>query len=358
MTIIKAKIVEFDLRPHPNADTLSLAYIKGTGWQCVVKTEQFQNATLGLYLPIESYVPTTNPLFKFLDKKETGEPFRIKTIRLRGALSQGLLLPAPEGTQLGDDLTETLGITKYESPIPTNLRGAVIRSPGSFNKYNAAENWKNYPDVLEEGEVVEITEKIHGTLWRAGFVNDGKFNPDETPLLEFIVGSNSVAKDPNDTQNEYSKMANQLDLKNKLQHILESGLVGKPQHNFIIFGELYGHKIQNLHYGCKVNERRVALFDVMVDGKYLPWETMAQIAEILGVETVPLLYRGPYSLEVAQGLRDGTTVAGGGVHIREGVVITPVVERFHPDVGRVTIKMISDNYLEKQGKDPNATDYH
>lgn len=358
MTEIKAKVVEFELQKHPNADLLSIAHIKDTGWQCVVKTDQFPSACVGVYLPIDSMVPTDREVFTFLDKKGNKEPFRIKTVRLRGALSQGLLMPAPEGSQVGDDLTEALGITKYEQQIPFNLKGKTVRSPGSFNKYDAAENWKNYPEVLVEGEQVRISEKIHGTLKRFGFVHDGQFSDDGKPLLTFVVGSNSVAKDPVDMDNEYSKLASKLNLQAKLQTVLDSGIVGTPNYNFIIFGELYGYKIQNLYYGCQPYQRELALFDVMVDGDYQSWETLVKIAEMLGINTVPLLYRGPFSLERALQLREGDTVLGKGVHMREGVVITPEPERFDMSMGRVAIKMISDAYLEKQGKDPNATEFH
>jgi RNA ligase (TIGR02306 family) len=107
-----------NLIPIPNADAIELAQING--WQCVVKKGELQVGDVGVYLEIDA-VPPESPVFDFLWKGHDQRPasFRIKTIKLRGALSQGLLLPIsffPEcsGIEVGSDVTEVLGVTKYE----------------------------------------------------------------------------------------------------------------------------------------------------------------------------------------------------------------------------------------------------
>lgn len=350
MTDIKAKVVEFDLEKHPNADSLSIAKIRGMGWQCVVRTEHFLNTKLGVYFPLDSELDVNRPEFAFLDKGN-GEPAHIKTLRLRQVLSQGLLLPAPDFAKLGDDLTEYYKVKRYEPPVPANLAEDTIRCPANFKKYDSATNYKNYPNVLKEGELVFLTEKLHGSSLKVGLIHDGKYDNDE-PVLEFYVGSNSTAKKPNG-ENDYSKIVRKLNLKEKLEKLVSKY---NPKINFIVYGELVG--VQNLKYGLKKGERKLAVFDLMIDDKYQSWDMVEEVAKELGLETVPLLYKGPFSLEKALELKDGPTIYGKGVHIREGIVITPEIERFDPEIGRVSIKFISDEYLVKQGKDPKATDGH
>lgn len=345
MTEIKAKVVEFDLVPHKNADVLSIAMIKGSGWQCIVKTSDMIDKKLGVYIPIDAEVPVSNPIFAFLDKDKKGKPFRIRTIRLRGALSQGLLVPAPEGAILGDDFTETWGVTRWEPVIPTHLAGDMIREPGSFQKYTSIENYKNFPNVFLSGDQVRITEKLHGTNCRFGFVDDGT-----VAGLRFFVGTHKTARDKTG-DNLYSRVARALKIEENLAEVMTK--LGSAKSHFIIYGEIYGYNVQDLTYGCAKNEQQFRIFDVSVDHQYQPWEVVQEVAAGLGVAIVPVLHRGSFSLETALALRDGLTTLG-AAHVREGVVVTAEPEATHLEVGRKIIKFISDEYLLRR----NATDGH
>jgi RNA ligase (TIGR02306 family) len=351
MTEIKAKVVKFTLEKHPNADTLSIAKIDGTGWQSIVKTEDMINAELGVYIPIDSEVDTKRAEFKHLDKNNTGARSRIKTIKLRGVLSQGMLIAAPVDYQLGDDLTEFYDVKRYEPPIPTYLAGDTIRCPEAFSKYTSIDNAKNIKNPFQQNELVRVTEKIHGTNFRAGFVFDGTIE-NNVPKLKYFVGSHNTAKSP-DGQNEYSVIALKYNLAEKIENLLKKY---NPTYNFIIFGEIFGKKIQHLDYNCEKNERKLSIFDVLIDGKYQNWDVLCEIAQELGLDVVPLLYKGPYDHEIVMQHRDGLTTLG-GKHIREGVVVTPLTERFDSVIGRVILKYISDDYLLNQGK-KGSTDGH
>lgn len=342
MTDIRAKVVEFDLHKHPDPEVkfLSIAKIRGKGWQCIVKTTEMANAKYGIYVPIDSEVATTHPLFAFLDKKGDGKPFRIKTIRLRQQLSQGLLLPAPEGAKLGDDLTEELKIVRWEPTIPKHLAGDMIREPGNFQKYTSIENWKNFPDVFLEGDLVRITEKLHGSNCRVGLVDDGRIEG-----LSYFVGSHKTAR-AKDGSNLYSEVCRNLQIEEKLGSLLEKF---QPKQHFIVFGEIYGWNVQDLTYGCLKNQQQFRIFDVLIDHIYQPWHVIEKVAGALGVNTVPILYRGSYNLGKTMQFRDGKTTLGEG-HVREGVVVTSEPEVFHPEIGRKIIKFISDDYLLRKGE--------
>lgn len=344
MTEIRAKVVEFKLHPHPEADLLSIAIIEGTGWQCVVKTEDAAENRLGIYVPIDAEIDTTIPQFSFLAPKAKEGKFRIKTIRLRNRLSQGLLIPAPPGSKVGDDLTEQLNVTRWEPPIPPALAGDMVREPGNFQKYTSIENYKNFPNVFVAGDQVRITEKLHGTNCRFGFVDEGLESG-----LSYIVGTHRTAR-AKDGNNLYSRVSRELQIEEKIAPLVTE--YGAKQ-QFIVFGEIFGFGVQDLHYGCAKNKQEFRVFDVLIDHVYQPWEVIQRVAATLGVETVPLLHRGPYDLTQTLQMRDGATTLGGS-HVREGVVVTSEPESVHPDVGRKVIKFISDDYLLRKG----ATDGH
>ena len=135
--------------------------------------------------------------------------------------------------------------------------------------------------------------------------------------------------------------------------VLDARKKFKPKQHFLIFGEIYGWNVQDLVYDCGKNQQHFRIFDVLIDHVYQPWSVIENVATALEVDTVPVLYRGPYSGQIAMQLRDGKTTLGGG-HVREGVVVTAEPESYHPEIGRKIIKLISDDYLLRKG----GTDGH
>jgi RNA ligase (TIGR02306 family) len=111
----------------------------------------------------------------------------------------------------------------------------------------------------------------------------------------------------------------------------------------ILYGEIYGSRVQSLHYGRR-DGLGFAAFDVLVGEHYLDYDDFAALCARHGVTTVPLLERGPFSLERVAELSRGQTALP-DQHIREGVVVRPVAERFDPQIGRVILKYLSDDYL-------------
>lgn len=121
-----------DIQPIEGADAIELAIVDG--WQCVSKKGEFAVGDKAVYFEIDSYLPVTDERFEFLRKssfKRMGEleGFRLKTIRLRGQISQGLIVPLDKFPELvgkeDEDLSEILGVLKYEPPVPTELSGQV-----------------------------------------------------------------------------------------------------------------------------------------------------------------------------------------------------------------------------------------
>lgn len=178
------------LIPIEGADLIQLAKIDG--WQCVVKKSEFNEGDLCVYFEIDSHLPV-RPEFEILRRnsfKRMGdrEGFRIKTIKLRGQISQGLALPVhlffddffaskeDEGQELmeyffiGSDLSELLDVQKYEAAIPTQLAGQVRGNFPGFIKKTDQERCQNIPrDIFVDNKDsrYEITMKLDGTSFTA-----------------------------------------------------------------------------------------------------------------------------------------------------------------------------------------------
>ena len=152
------------ISPIPDSDNIDLARIDG--WQSVVKKGQFQAGEKVIFCEPDSLLPE-KPEFEFMRSKH----FKIKTCKLRGVISQGICFPLdmlPTGSyDVDQDVSEILGITKYEPPVPVQLRGRM-RCPIFRLAVPKTDEMRvqNIPDVLErhKGEVFNVTEKIDGCV--------------------------------------------------------------------------------------------------------------------------------------------------------------------------------------------------
>lgn len=176
MSELKVEVVKVSqVIKHPNADRLDIVEIKG--WLCVVAKDTVKKDDKVIYIPIDSILPPELEAKIFgPDSKVKLSNSRVRTIKLRGAVSQGLVV-TPElvglnsnKLKIGDNVTKELGITKFEpkesqNKLTSGLAAGIKsgRNP-NFHKYTDIENFKNYPDLFEVGEDVVITEKIHGCL--------------------------------------------------------------------------------------------------------------------------------------------------------------------------------------------------
>lgn len=333
-----------EMKEHGNADKLELAMCKG--WQCIVPKGKYKSGDLVIYIPIDTVFPQA-----FSDKlgitqylsHQGNNVLRSKTIKLRGVISQGIIVSPDEvpGVKEGDDVAEKLGLTKWEPPVSgmPQIAGMPRRQHPDFWKFTDIENIKNYPDVLVEGEEVVISEKIHGTNFRVGMLSlmsytwwdkvKNWFKRLRGQNYELHVGSHNV--DLQDTGNNlYWKVARRYEFEKFL----------KP--NAIVFGEIYGKGVQKLTYGLEDVE--VKFFDAMQDGKYVDHEVFLAFCSFHGLPVVPGLYYGPWKKELL-GLAEGkSTIAD---HMREGFVVKPTKERWDQRGGRVTFKAISSQYLLK-----------
>lgn len=363
--ITKIKKVE----PHDNADALEIAHVDG--WHCVVPKGVYKDGDLCVYMPIDSVLPESLKNTLFQNAKIDLPKNRIKTIRLRGRYSQGLVANLDTIKQyLGDhgkhqkleeglDITKDLGITKYEPPLPSFQQfngGSRVRYQNpEFKKYKSIENIKNYSEVFEPDDYVVLTEKIHGTNFRAGWVKkDLKvmsflqkivyyitwiFN--KNVEWEFTVGSHNVQLNPDTEGNLYCDMARELNLKEKL---------AKGE---ILYGEIYGPNVQKgYHYGLKDGEKAFVAFDIRKNGKFQDWNYLAEFCMYEEIDIVPILYQGPYSELKLEEHISGDSVFAPTQKIIEGGVLRTDGEMNTGKLssGRKILKCINPEYLLKGAK--------
>ena len=259
----------------PNADAIEVATVGG--WKVVVKKGDFAPGDLAVYCEIDSFIPTT--IAPFLTKPDQypkvfegvqGE--RLRTVRLRGQLSQGLLMPMSVMTDNGviaqilkedEDVSQALGIVKYEAPIPACLAGEVKGMFPGFIPKTDQERIQNLSVELAEwvrlGYTFEVTEKLDGTSMTA-FMVDGVFS----------ICSRNLELKPN-PDNSMFKAALKQNLEAKLA---QSG------RNLALQGELIGNGIQGNKY--KLKDQGFYVFDIYdIDAKrYLtPVERKAFVSE-------------------------------------------------------------------------------
>lgn len=381
MSTHRVEIVTIDeIVPHGNADRLELAKI--SGWQVVTGKGNFQAGQLALYIPVDSVLPNSLEMRLFPPgSKITLKKGRIRSIKIRGQMSQGMIIPLKDvqdeleanGIEVPDlddgaDLAMALDIAKYEPPEPEfaggPTKGAKKASKNqinpNFRKYTDIENIKWYTNVFQEGEMVYISEKLHGTSARYGYVPrhyEGFLAPVKSAVMgflakagivkpyQFVYGSRNCQLHTGSNsswykEDVYSKILQQENIQERLQP------------GECVYGEIVGHSIQkNYTYGCKEGEHKFYVYDVMVDGKWLDYPAFTRWCSNRGFEPVPRLYVGPWSQEVHLAHRDGDSTIG-GQKIREGVVVKSVVDS-DSICGRKVLKSISDAYYLEEN-----TDYH
>lgn len=275
------------LRPIEGADAIEVATVNN--WNVVTKKGEYKIGDLVIYCEIDSFLPIREE-FEFLRKssyKKMGdqEGFRLRTIKLRGQISQGLLIPLhilPENFWLdynhpceaiGIDVSEILDIVKYEPPIPAQLAGKMKGNFPSFINKTDEERIQNltkyYRAYQEEDQEFYATEKLDGSSFTAYLDHEGKFG---------VCSRNIDLLETED--NTFWKVARDLDLENKMKRI-------KP-HSICLQGEMIGEGIQGNRY--KLKGQDVYFFNVfdIETQQYYDMETCRKIVEELELKSVPI----------------------------------------------------------------------
>jgi len=329
-----------EVKPIPDADFIELACIKG--WQCVAKKGEFKPDDLCVYFEVDSYLPI-DERYEFLRKSSyrsneyMGEGFRVKTVRFRGEISQGLALPLsafPEITlsEEGADVTDVLNIRKWEMPEQVGSAGISVGSKPFGIPTTDETRIQSIPEFLLHftGKPYYISTKMDGTSCTV-YIKDGKVG---------VCGRNDEYKEDVETCSMWAYVYKH-NLKEKLTALGE---------DIALQGEFCGAGIQKNR--LKLFEPALYVFDVIKIGesdklKKCGLDEILSYCGKLGIQSVPIEETGdsfgytlPELIERAKGKYES------GLD-KEGIVV-----RTH-DYGRIgndklSFKVINNDFLAKE----------
>jgi RNA ligase (TIGR02306 family) len=318
-----------------NSDFLEIAHVKG--WQCVVKKGEFAPGETVVYFEVDSFLPE-DERYEFLrkssfrDNVDNGKGFRIKTIKLRGALSQGLILPlasfpetgGSDAVAEGDDVTELLGVRKWYIPEVATGSGTIVGDRPSGIPASDEVRVQSAPELAERlaGKPYYVSTKMDGTSCIV-YCIDGRIG---------CCSRNHEIKDDPDAL--YWQPVYRYGLKEKLLSL------GR---DVVLTGELCGPGIQK-------NKLRLAAYEWYVFDwrewgavEYAPLETMVANCGALGIPTVPIEETGEsfaYDLDALLERAKGRYPSG---LQKEGIVV-----RSQQSPHEISFKVLNNDMLLKE----------
>lgn len=359
-----------DIQPIPNADKIELAIIDG--WQCVISKEDgFKIGDLVVYIEIDSVLPD-RPEFEFMRKYK----FRVKTIKLRGQVSQGLVLPLGILDKVhylgvyekkeGEDVTESLGIKKYDPEAQREKvwwqklgerekieypwwlkpftcfrfvrkwwrkKHQTLADFPDFIKKTDEERIQNMPILFEQlkrdGIVLTVTEKLDGTS-ATYFLKEGKFG---------VCSRNKWLLKEDDSP--YWQVARNYHIEEFLRNLWLS--FDKKPKLIVIQGEIIGSGIQGNKY--HLSDLELFAFNFIIDGVRKNYEDMKSYLECSSIDLVPNL--GFIIVEPNWEIRDIVELSKGkskyrnGNEQREGIVC-------RSEGYKISFKIINPDFLLKE----------
>lgn len=342
MSLFKVSVERLErVMPHPNADRLEIAKCAGMSFQFVVLKGKHKVGDEVLYFPIDALLPLDLVETLGLTGRLSGsEQNRVKTAKLRGEISQGLVefpekLLGPDWRDIPEEeLTEKLGVTKYEAEPISCQNGTLLPLPDGVSVYDI-EGADRFPEIIEAllPQRVLITEKLEGSHFALTRKIDGTI----------FVCQRRYSIEPSDGgEHDFWRVARDQGL----IEFIEAFSSEHEDQQITLRGEFVGPKVQKNIY--KLPKQAVYLFDILVGGRYLDGErylkaTQGQLrAPILSSDQTLSEWLGSKTIQDAS---NGRSVLGNTK--REGIVVTPWQEQRSQDIGRLIIKQRSPDYLAK-----------
>lgn len=337
------------VKEHPNADRLKILDVNGT--QIVSNRSDLETGNIVLLVPENAIVPEYLLRQGFWNE-EKGHGFlsgkgydRVTPVKLRGVVSNGVIFsPNADGSftnesgsrvypDVGDDLTEFMKIKKYSPKVPATMSGDVF-SVGVENTVNFdIEPYSKNKDKISIGDIVVVTEKIHGTCCHFIVLDNGVY-----------ASSKGISKDGFAFKNTSENIQHNV----YVRALYADGMIDKLEKlkrhigEFVLIGEIFGKGIQDLHYGMETPEFRVFDIYILKEKRYVNANEFFSLCERYQIETVPVIYSGPLTEEVIRPNIDvHSTFAS---HISEGIVI------WSRHKGRNKYKVVYDQYHSRRGK--------
>ena len=332
------------MEPIEGADRIELAHV--LGWQCVVNKGQIQPMDAAVYFEIDSFLPI-RPEFEFMRASSyrktdiMGEGFRLRTMKFRGQISQGLLLPIsqfpeiPENVEIGTDVTELLGVRKWEIEEKATTGGTVIGTLPYDIPHTDETRVQAEPELIHAFSGLEyyISTKMDGSSHSIGIDEEG-FH---------VTGHNYEYKD--DGTSSFYNLVKERGYQEKTERFVkEQGL-----RTLTIQGELCAPGIQKNR--LRLTKPEWYVFTIRENGKRVGLSRMQDICNALDMNIVPVEEVGidlPSKYPTVEALlerADGNYPNGGK---KEGIVIRPTEPVYNELIGaELSMKVVSNKYLLK-----------
>lgn len=321
-------------------ETHSLDKIEILGWEVVAKRDLHKEGDLVLFLEIDSFLPEEDPRFSFMSPYK----FRVKTQKIRGVVSQGLIIPLSDFHELlnkreGDDVTDLLGVKKWEPPQDYSKGGEVRGAFPYIIPQTDEERIQTYYPFLKgvKGPFI-VTEKLEGTSFTAYFTTDIK--------EEYNFGVCSRNLELREGPNIYWEMI-------KKYPALQSE-IHKIGYDIAIQGEIIGPKVQGNIYNLKDRSLRIFTIYNLNTGDRLKDEEATIVCGMLGLQKVPFIEEidGFYTENGEVDIKRWVEYSKGKSSIfpsvnREGIVVR------NRDNPKISFKVINPDYLLKEGNKIN-----
>ena len=373
----KALVIPVSLERHPNADSLSLVTTPDN-YKVAVRTEDWLNKSIGIFIEPDTLVDVTIDCFKFLateakydkDGQKGGCLARIKAKKLRNIWSQGLLVPATEGDVIGDNYWDKLNLYHYDPPIqaPTGkwgfiTSGELASGPNLVLPKYDVDSFRKYSNMIFiKNEPIWITIKYHGSgarfvyhnnqfycgsriEWKKEFSDPPKANIDtlitklgEEKGREVFNTIEAKAINHQPKQNLWWRVLRENEL-------LQKFLIDNP--NITVYGEVIGVQGIKFLYGLQPGEVGLRVFDLM--DKNSQWLNAQEARDLApNLPWVHILHKEfPYNYDKMIEMSENIPIVENIGSIEEGIVVRTPIERYNDYIGRSQVKLISPQYLDK-----------
>lgn len=332
-----------EIKEHPNADRLEIAKLQGVNFSFVVPKGQYEANQEILYFPLDSVLPERTAKAIGLHGKLSGKnKDRIKSLLLRGEISQGVVAPIsilPDTNETDPEkITQVLGVTKYEPPVVPCKAGNLIKLPAGLSAYDIEGAERNMKVIEQLMDIpVVVTEKMEGQNFSI------TWHPTEKKVY---VNQRNYSIEPIEGKiHDFWRVAEEEGLLANMNHIVEH--FGEDK--FItLYGEFLGPGVQGNIY--KLQKHTVRLFDLKINEDYLDAVEFNEYFDIF--TRAPTVFSGGTLREflkdkdIVEASHGKSTLNNGT--LREGIVIKPEREfRIH-GFGRACLKQRDKIYLANE----------
>jgi len=337
----------WDIQPIKDAERIEVASV--LGWKVVVKKEEFKVGDLAVYFEIDSFLPV-DERYSFLNLRKhdvLGEGYRLDTVKLRGQISQGLLLPLSmfpeiENPQKGADVTALLGVRKWEDILAADMSDKAIGARPFWVEKTSETRIQAEPELLNEFKDLPyyITTKLDGASHFIAYDEEG---------IHF--GSHNLELKADDSPASFYGLIKRFDLEAKLLQLYKE----KKATRIYVCGEFCGARIQRNN--LKLQNPMWYPFTINIDGKRQDMQTLIDIANFFGVPHVPIEETGANLLDKypsVESLLERAKLNLCGIYPGkpEGIVIRPITPTYSETLGTdLSIKVINNEYLLRVPKD-------